>query len=143
MIDLLDLHLTMYICNLCTYPPRKFATSLVALDTITIKSYFLTLFFFVLCDLCCQFLWIEFEDTKGVIRIHKSKKDRQHNGYEKNIKRTNNGLQNIPHKTKDRVMRTPLKTGCELRGSRRASSSCSTSDTRRVTLVTKLVISHE
>jgi hypothetical protein len=32
----------------------------------------------------------EFEDTKGVIRIHKSKKDRQHSG-------TNNDLQNNIH----------------------------------------------
>ena len=30
----------------------------------------------------------EFEDTKGVIRIRKSKKDRQHNGQKKNDKRT-------------------------------------------------------
>ena len=32
----------------------------------------------------------EFEDTKGVIRIRKSKQDRQHNGQKKN-----NNLQNI------------------------------------------------
>jgi hypothetical protein len=30
----------------------------------------------------------EFEDTKGVNRSSKSKKDRQHNGEEKNDKRT-------------------------------------------------------
>ena len=35
----------------------------------------------------------EFEDTKRVIRIRKSKKDRQHNGQK--YKRTNNDLQNI------------------------------------------------
>ena len=34
------------------------------------------------------------------------------------------------HKTKDRVTRTPLKTGDELRCSGMVSSSCSTSDTR-------------
>ena len=50
----------------------------------------------------------EFEDTKGVIRICKSKKNRQHNGQKKNDKRTNN-LQNTAHKTKDRITRTPLK----------------------------------
>ena len=33
------------------------------------------------------------------------------------------------HKTKDRVTRTPLKTGGELRCSGRANSSCSTSVT--------------
>jgi len=47
------------------------------------------------------------------------------------------------HKTEDRVTRTPLKTGCELSCSRRVSSSCSTSDTRRVNLVTNPVISHD
>ena len=37
----------------------------------------------------------KFEDTTGVIRSHKSKKDRQHNGKKKKDKRTNNDLQNI------------------------------------------------
>ena len=32
----------------------------------------------------------------------------------KKVKRTNNDLQNTTHKTKDRVTRTPLKTGGEL-----------------------------
>ena len=35
----------------------------------------------------------EFEDTKGVIRIRISKKDRQHNGQKKKDKKTNNDLQ--------------------------------------------------
>jgi hypothetical protein len=39
------------------------------------------------------------------------------------------------YKTKDRVTRTPLKTGGELGCSGRIGSSCSTSDTRRVNLV--------
>ena len=47
------------------------------------------------------------------------------------------------HKTKDRVTRTPLKTGDELRCSGRVNSSCSTSDTRRVNLVTNTMINHE
>ena len=66
----------------------------------------------------------KFEDTKGVTRRHKSK----HNGQKKKDKRTKH-----THKTKDRVTRTPLKTGGELR--------C----TRRVNLVTNpvAVISHE
>ena len=51
-----------------------------------------------------------FEDTKGVIRICKSK-DKQDDGQKKKDKRTNNDLQNITHKTKDRVTRTPLKIG--------------------------------
>ena len=45
----------------------------------------------------------EFEDTKEVIRIHKLKKNRQHNGQKKKNKRTNNDLPSITHKTKDRV----------------------------------------
>jgi hypothetical protein len=47
------------------------------------------------------------------------------------------------YRTKDRATRTPPKTGCELRCSGRVSSSCSTSDTRHVNLVTNQVISHE
>jgi len=55
---------------------------------------------------------IEFEDTKGVIKIRKLKKDRQHNGQKKKDKRTNNDLQNIHIKLKDRVtLLTPLKMG--------------------------------
>jgi hypothetical protein len=42
----------------------------------------------------------EFEDTKGVIRIRISKKNRQHSGQKKNYKRTNNDLQNIHIKLK-------------------------------------------
>ena len=37
----------------------------------------------------------EFEDTKGVIRIRKSKKDRQRNGQKKKGKIANNDLHNI------------------------------------------------
>jgi hypothetical protein len=42
----------------------------------------------------------EFEDTKVVIRIRISKKNRQHNGQKKMYKRTNNDLQNIHIKLK-------------------------------------------
>ena len=48
----------------------------------------------------------EFEDIKGVIRIHKSK-NRQPNGQ----KKKDNDLQNIIHTTKDRVTQTHLNTG--------------------------------
>ena len=44
------------------------------------------------------------------------------------------------HKIKDRVTRTPLKTGCELRCTRRVSSSCSTSGTRGVNLVSNSLL---
>jgi hypothetical protein len=57
----------------------------------------------------------EFEDTKGVIRIHKSKNDRQHNDQKKKDKQRST---KHTHKTKERVTQTPLKTGEELRWSR-------------------------
>jgi hypothetical protein len=52
----------------------------------------------------------EFEDTKGAIRIRISKKNRQHNGQKDKQRSTRH-----TYKTKDRVTRTPLKTGGELR----------------------------
>ena len=79
---------------------------------------------------------------REIIKIRKSK-DRQRNGQKKTDKRTNNDLQNTTQKTSIRATRTPLKTGGELRCSGRVGSSCSTSDSRRVTLVTKPVVSHE
>jgi hypothetical protein len=42
----------------------------------------------------------QLEDTKGVIIIRTSKKDKQHNGQKKKDKRTNNDLQNIHIKLK-------------------------------------------
>ena len=42
----------------------------------------------------------EFVDTKGAIRIHISKKNRQHNDQKKKYKRINNDLQNIYIKLK-------------------------------------------
>ena len=61
----------------------------------------------------------KFNDTKEVIRIHKSKKDRQHNDQRKKDKQ-----RSIKHtyKTKDRITRTPLKTGGRLRCSGRVSA---------------------
>jgi len=68
------------------------------------------------------------------------KKNTQHNGQKKKYKQQST---KHTHKTKARVTRTPLKTGGELRCSGSVSSSCPTSDTRRVNLVTIPVISHE
>ena len=79
---------------------------------------------------------------REVIRIRKST-DRQHNDQIQKDKRTNNDLQNIQITYKDRVTRTPLWTGGELRCSERASSFCLTSDTRCVSLVTNPVETHE
>jgi hypothetical protein len=42
-----------------------------------------------------------FKDIKGVIRIHKSNRDRQRNGQAKKYKRTNNDPQNTTQKIKD------------------------------------------
>jgi len=54
------------------------------------------------------------EDTKGVIIIHISK-NRQHNGQKKKYKKDKQRSTIHTYKTKDRVTRTPLKTGGELR----------------------------
>ena len=50
--------------------------------------------------LCSRVFQEEFEDTKGVIRIRISKKNRQHNGQKKKYKRANNDLQSIHIKLK-------------------------------------------
>jgi len=47
-----------------------------------------------------------FENTKGLIRIRKSK-DRQHNDQKEKGQSTNNDSQNTTQKTKDRATRTP------------------------------------
>ena len=74
----------------------------------------------------------EFEDTKGVIRIRISKNRPNEKKRQRNKQRSTKHS----HKTKDRVTRTTLKTGGELRCSGMGSSSCSTSGTHRVNLVT-------
>jgi hypothetical protein len=58
-------------------------------------------------------------------------------------KMRNNDPQNLSQKTKDRATRTPLKTRAELRCCGWVIISCSTSGTRRVTLVTNPVINNE
>ena len=80
----------------------------------------------------------EFEDTKGAIRIRISKTNRQQWTKEK-VQKDKQRSTKHTYKTKDRVTRTPLKTRGERRCSGRLSSSCSTSGTRRVNLVTKPV----
>ena len=77
---------------------------------------------------------LKLEETKGVIRICELNKDRQHSGQKKN-KRTKNDQRNTTQKTKDRKKRAALKTVGE--------PMCSGSDTLRVTIVTKPVLSHE
>ena len=48
----------------------------------------------------CRRDYEEFEDTKGVIRIRKSKEDRQHNGQEKNGQKDKQRSTKHTHKTK-------------------------------------------
>jgi hypothetical protein len=70
------------------------------------------------------------EDTKGVIEEEQTTqwpKEKAQKDKQRSTKRT--------YKSKDRVTRTPLKTGSELRCSGRVSSSCSTSGTRCVKYV--------
>jgi Fic family protein len=90
---------------------------------------------------CLNLFQEEFEDTKGIIRIRKSK-NRRYNGQKKKYKRTNNDLQNIHIKLKIEK-HEPIKTRGELRCPGRVSKSCSTSDSRRVDLATNPVISYE
>jgi hypothetical protein len=52
----------------------------------------------------------EFEVTKRVIKILKSKKDRQHSGQKIKDKKITQRSTKHTHKTKDRVTRTPLET---------------------------------
>ena len=86
------------------------------------------------CLLWCIIVNIKIGLKKSLklIRIRKSKKDRKHNGQKKTDKRTNNDIQNITHKTKDRVTRTPLQSGGEFWCSGRVSSFFSTSVRRNV-----------
>ena len=52
----------------------------------------------------------EFEDTKELIRIMKSKKVRQHNDQKEKGQKDIHRSTKHTHTTKDRVTRTPLKT---------------------------------
>ena len=67
-----------------------------------------------------------FEHTKGVIRIRISKKDRQHNGQKKKRQKDRQQSTKHTHKAKDRVIRTPLKTGGELMCPGGVCSACFT-----------------
>jgi methionine synthase II (cobalamin-independent) len=56
----------------------------------------------------------KFEDTKVVIIWRQSKTDRQYYDQMKKDKGTNSDLQSITQNTKDRAIRTPVKTRVEL-----------------------------
>jgi hypothetical protein len=70
----------------------------------------------------------EFEDTSGVIRIRISKRNRQHQRAKEKVQKNKKLSTKHTYKTKDRVVRTPLKPGSEFMCSGRVSSSYSTSD---------------
>jgi len=61
------------------------------------------------------------DDSKGIIKNHKPKKDRQRTGQKKRDKRTNNDLQTTAQKNKDRA-----KTGSGFRYPGRVCSFCTT-----------------
>ena len=84
----------------------------------------------------------EFGDTKGVSEsVYRRRTD--NTTAKRKVQKDKQRSTKHTRKTKDRVIRTPLKTGDELRCSGRVSSSCSTNDTRRVNIVTNPVIRHE
>ena len=60
------------------------------------------------CRLTSRNMNEKFENTDGLIRNSKLKKDIQYNGQQKGDERTNNDLQNTTQKTKDGATRTPL-----------------------------------
>ena len=110
-----------------------FGISIDNLYTPTNKEHLLTLFFW-------HYVREEekFENTKGVIRNCKSKKNRQHNSQKKTTDRKiNNELQHIAQKTKERATPTLLKPVWIQKG--KQFLFCD----GRVTLVTIPVISHE
>ena len=90
-----------------------------------------------------MFLEEEFEDTKRGNHNPYIKEEQTTQWPKEKIQKDKQRSTKHTYKTKDRVTRTPLKIGGELRCCGRMSSSCSTSDTRRVNLVTNPVISHE
>ena len=53
----------------------------------------------------------KFEDTDKVIRIRKSKKERQDNGQKKKGQKDKQRSTKHTHKTKNQVTRNPLKQG--------------------------------
>ena len=78
------------------------------------------------------------KDTKGVISRRKDEGQTM-----AKRKSTNNDLQNITLKNKDRATQTQLKTGVAFRCSGRVRRPCSAYGTRPVTLVTTSVICQE
>ena len=107
-------------------------------------SFLYEVCFFSMCSHWETFISFKTRRIWGVIRIRISKKNRQHNGQKKEYKTEDKQrFTKHTHKTKDWVTWTPLKTGGDLRSPGRVGSSCSTSGTSCVNLVTNPVINHE
>ena len=85
----------------------------------------------------------EFEDTKKGNQSPYIEEEQTKQSPKEKVQQDKQRSTKYTHKAKDRVTRTPLNTGGELRCTGRVSSSCPTSGTRRVNLVTNPVISHE
>ena len=85
----------------------------------------------------------EFEDTKRGNQNPYIEEEQTTQWPKEKVQKDKQRSTKHTYKTKARVARTPLRTGCELRCAGRVSSSCSTGGTRRVNLVTNPVISRE
>jgi hypothetical protein len=85
----------------------------------------------------------EFEDTKRGNQNPYIEEEQTAQWPKEKVQKDKQRSPKHTHKTKDRVIRTPLKTGGEIRCSGRVGSSCSTSGTCRVNLVTNPVTSPE
>ena len=92
-----------------TYPFFKVNLTHAFMTKETIFSY----------DKFAFFCWWRSVCISQLIRIRKSKNDRQYDGQTNKDKRTHNDLQNNTQKTKDRVTRFTLNTGGELRCSQK------------------------
>jgi len=79
------------------------------------------------------------EDTKGVIRSHKSQKSQIDGNTMAKRKRINNDIQNITWKTKDQATQLWLITKGEVGCSGRVNSSCTTCGTRSFSLVIPVI----
>jgi uncharacterized membrane-anchored protein YitT (DUF2179 family) len=91
----------IFACDLCCF----------IVNVYSVESFVeLMLYCFIMCRIKIKFSYLilsihvikeEFEDTKVVIIIRNSKKERQHNVQKKTDKRTNYDLISTTHTTKD------------------------------------------
>ena len=92
------------------YHARKLSDNIYILPVSNIFHWILKMF--RQCGIFCFLYFIqkeEFEDSKEVIKIRISKKNRQHNGQRKKVQKDKQRSTIHTHKTKDRVTRTALR----------------------------------